>query len=88
MKPEKWSCQKCTDQNLRIKNEPQSQLNQMCFLLLESHLSRSDIERAVSAAMANVDSVYEYSRREWVYKPAELLYTFFSNWKKEYNKSL
>uniref|UniRef100_A0A8D0CUP0 Eosinophil peroxidase n=1 Tax=Sander lucioperca TaxID=283035 RepID=A0A8D0CUP0_SANLU len=36
----------------------------MCFLLLESHLSRSDIERAVSAAMANVDSVYEYSRRE------------------------
>uniref|UniRef100_A0AAQ4QK82 Myeloid-specific peroxidase n=1 Tax=Gasterosteus aculeatus aculeatus TaxID=481459 RepID=A0AAQ4QK82_GASAC len=33
------------------------------FMLSESHLSRSAIERAVIAAKATVDSAYEYSRR-------------------------
>ncbi|XP_070712179.1 eosinophil peroxidase-like [Pempheris klunzingeri] len=35
-----------------------------CQVNAESHLSRSVIERAVMAAKANVDSAYEYSRRE------------------------
>lgn len=49
----------------------------VCFLDLE--LSRADIEKAVIAAKASVDSSYLYSRREWVYKPAELLNTSFGD---------
>lgn len=43
-------------------SEPE--FNKTCFLLSESHLSRSAIERAVIAAKANVDAAYKYSRME------------------------
>ena len=56
-------------------------------MLSESHLSRSDIEKAVIAAKANVDAAYKYSRQEWVYKSVELLFKFFSDWKKGTTKT-
>lgn len=65
-----WKC------NIGVANEPLNAVNKIHLLLSESRLSRSAIEKAVRAAKATVDSAYEYSRREWVCKPAKLIQRF------------
>lgn len=56
-----------------VLSESENKKNEYFICFLDLELSRADIEKAVLEAKATVDSSYVYSRRAWVYKPAELL---------------
>lgn len=52
---------------MTVKKEIRSCFFQPVFLSAEYLFSKTDIERAVMAAKANVDSAYQYSRQEYVH---------------------